>query len=305
MAACIIEPNNNDHSNDHVTKPNVLADDIINEEKKTMREDVHIAISLMQEHIKTKASFDLSISCYNPSDINDTYHRELNHIRDIITLPKYHCHITIHSYDDGIRKFTPLHNALVIEIDHHGIVNNALPKAYQSSPEQLLMWLEVINTKKPWDLSLSSSLYLLSGDGKHHKSSNKTITTTPVTLSISNVPSPSIDNITLFSEGNINSYGLSNEYTLVCTGISIKSTVTACKYIDNSNNTYDPTSWANVDQAFKHNEAIDCPSFDPADVNFTAGNFNHLWLPNKKTLIIWANTINGLNSYTTANIGPE
>lgn len=294
--ACSLETisNHNDYLSDGITKTNDLAHD----EKKNLSEDKNIYISLTQEHIKTKASFDLSIECHNPQNINDNYHATISHSKDIVAIPpQYHCYITINSYDDGKRKFTPLHEALVIEIDHHGSGKKTLPKAYESTP--LLMWLEFIPTQ-PWDLSLASSLYLSSGSKTHHKSSNKTIITKAINLSMNNIPAPNIDNITLFDEENINNYNINNNYTLIAS----ESEVSTCKYIDNSSNNYDPTSWASVDQAFNAHEAHECPSFNPADPSFTSGNFNQLWLPQQKTLIIWANSVNGLNSYTTANIGP-
>lgn len=208
------------------------------------------------------------------------------------------CSIAVQQYFDGTNTFTPVNvNApLTISVATDGAVAQTSPVQYTTGGgTPILQWYAAAQGVSLYTIVMSFTSETVSG--------NSSVTPTnlasqAVPLSISGITAPTVSSLFVYDIPAINS--VAESYTLVAS----VSNATSCKYIDNSSATYTPTSWSSVNTAYNAGGAQACPVFVPGQLNFSQGNWTSLWSTGVKTLIIWANTVNGLNAYTTANIGP-
>jgi len=125
------------------------------------------------------------------------------------------------------------------------------------------------------------------------------LTAKTYTVSISQAavaPSVSLVTVTQISILGILNYTL----TAVVTGSS------ACKYIDNSTSTYNPSNWISVNSAYTNSNAKTCPIIIPGSPLLVAGNWTMAFKTGTTTLVIWAKTsTSGVSAYTTSNIAGQ
>lgn len=206
------------------------------------------------------------------------------------------CHITVSGYNDGSNSYAPVESPLVINIASNGAVSTSSIVQYTTGGgTPTLIWFAAAQGVSAYTIVLNFINELVSGN---NTLSPTDLAATAVPLSIDGILAPVVSSLLLYSIPAINSALAS--YTLV----GSVSNFTSCKYIDNSSSIYTPTAWSSVNTAFNAVGAQACPSLVPGVGNFANGNWTSLWGAGVKTLIMWANTVNGLNAYTTANIGP-
>lgn len=206
------------------------------------------------------------------------------------------CSVSMAQYFDGTNTFSPVNvnSPLTISVSSDGTISPASAAQYTTGGgSPILQWYAASQGAASFTIVINFTNEAVSG--------NSSVTPTnlagqTISLTIADVLAPTVSSLLVYNIPGINSSPTS--YTLV----SNVSNYTSCKYIDNSSNTYTPTSWSSVNTAFQ--SAQTCPVFVPGQVGFSQGNWTSLWSTGVKTLIIWANTVNGLNAYTTANIGP-
>lgn len=204
------------------------------------------------------------------------------------------CRLTVTGFFDGTNTYSSVSSMLVITISQTGSV--ATTGSYQYvNGSGVNQWL--LATQGP-------SLYTVN---LGYAAQNLTATTsvTPSVLSLQNmsdtlaqVVAPTVANLTL-----------TETRVLLITYDTLTANVTSstgCKYIDNSgaSPTYNAASWSSVNTAYNNASAANCPIMVPGSPLLILGNWTLLWKTNIKTLVIWANTLNGVTAYTTAMVGP-
>jgi hypothetical protein len=206
------------------------------------------------------------------------------------------CHITLVSYSDATNTYTAVTTSLVINISSTGTVSNAAAVEYTSGGgSPVLQWFAAAQGASPYTVIINYAADAITVD------TSPTITNLTghtVTLTVAQIPAPVVSSLILYFTPALNGAAASYTLTAAVTGS------TSCKYIDNSAGTYTPTSWASVNTAFNAAGAQPCPQFVDGATGFTPGNWTAFWVAGTKILIMWADTVNGLSSYATANIGP-
>jgi hypothetical protein len=248
-----------------------------------------------REGVFTPSTFTLGLSCDNVYGTGQTGDWTQNNVQvnTSVSIPAgKNCRITLTSYYDGTNTYSAVLTSLVTTVSTTGTITSSAAAEYNSGGTMI------------WIYSSQAATYSI----QYNYSSNAITATTSITptvitiqtvaLAISGCTAPAVSGLTLYSLGAINSAAAT--YTLVATVTG----ATGCKYIDNSNSTYSPTSWNSVNNAY--NAATNtCPSFTPASNGSTTGNWTNEYggsgPPAQKTLIIWYNICNGINAYTTAN----
>jgi hypothetical protein len=252
------------------------------------------------EEITTSASLTLGLVCDNVYGTNATGDWSQNNVSVTLTsgagtvqLPQSKaCRITLTNYYDGTNTYTAVLTSLVVTVSTAGAIAVQAPGTAQEY---------IGGGIKDWFFAASAGTYsIVYNFAADSITATQTITPTvisiqTVNLAIAGITPPTVTGLTLYSLGPINSQAAVG-YTLVATVTGS----TSCKLIDNSSSTYTATSWSSVNTAYNA-ATITCPSFVPG----VAGNQNN-WTSyyngtTQKTLTIWANTVNGLNAYTTAN----
>lgn len=127
------------------------------------------------------------------------------------------------------------------------------------------------------------------GGGGEDDEGNNFVT---VEITVDEIPAPNISDISLLIVPSMNSE------PAVATITASVSGSTSCKYIDEDRYGFiNPESWQSVQAAFKSIRAVNCPSFvTPAAI----GNWSTSWNTGDTFIIMWANTVGQLSSYTTA-----
>lgn len=252
-------------------------------------------LSANHDGVLVASTFTLALSCDNVYGTGQNGDWSQNNVAATtsVSLPaSKNCRITLSSYCDASDTcFNPVLTSLVTTVSTTGTITSGSATQYTAS-----------GNIKQWFYSSQAGSYSI----QYNYAADAITATTSITptviniqtvsLAIASITPPTVSNLTLYSLGAINSAAAT--YTLIATVTGS----TGCKYISNNSNTYNPASWNSVNTAYNNGSAVSCPSFTPASNGSTTDNWtNKYGGTGQKTLIMWANTVNGLTAYTTAN----
>lgn len=261
-----------------------------------------VKITILNSSVLATPTLKVSAACDNVFNTNATGDWSIQNLTitsSVSIINGKNCRITLNNYFDGTNTFTPLVPAspLVIAIASNGSVTTTSAFEYTNgaTPTPTLQWFSA---------SIGASNYTVAISFANNAVSATTsltptvLSTQTVSLANAGVTAPSVSNI-LITETVVL---LVHLYTFT----AVVSNSTACKYIDNSGGSppYNPSNWISVNSAYNNASATTCPVLIPGSPLLVAGNWNNLWKTGVKTLVIWANTLNGISAYTTSNIGP-
>jgi|SRR5579871_2117877 len=254
-----------------------------------------IEIAVIKDGVMTSGTLTLNTSCSNvfgATHPGDWTENSITATSSVSVLAGVACTITMVSYNDGSHIYTATGSPLTINISSSGAVPPASATQYTSGgASPILQWFSASQGASAYAIVIN---YAADAITNSTVTSTTNLSATTISLSMINIPAPTVLGVTLTISNSAGTYS----YTLTATA----SGATGCKYIDNSNAVYSPTSWTSVNTAYGAVGATSCPTLTPGSA--TVGNWNSLWHAGKTTLVMWANALGGVNAYTTANFGP-
>lgn len=258
-----------------------------------------ISVSLILAHTLANPNATFDINCdnvYNKNINGDWQQSNITASSSISIISNKNCQLTLKQYFDGNNTFTPTisNSPLIINIASNGVVTTTATISYtdNATPTANRAWFIAGQGGSTYSIIINYANDAISAT-QSISPSNLTIATMNITMA--NIIAPSVSSI-IVTQTQITSY----QYTLT----AVVTNATGCKYIDNTSNTYTPSNWISVNQAYNNGSAKTCPVLIAGSPLLQIGNWNSVWKNNKITLVIWANRQNGINAYTTANFGP-
>lgn len=270
----------------------IIYDEILS--KNEDDELIYVSLILAHSLANPSATFDVACSnVYNTNANNDWRQNNVNVSSSIGIINNKNCTLTLKQYFDGINTFTPSNNPLVINIANNGVITTTAAILYSdNATTPNLAWFIAAQGGSTYNLIINYAADAIIATQSINPN-NLSITT--MNINMANIVAPSVSSITVTQTKK-----RGTQYTLTAT----VSRSTGCKYIDNTSNTYTPSNWISVNQAYNNASAKTCPVLTLGSPLLQNGNWNNLWKSGVITLVMWANTQNGINAYTTANFGP-
>jgi hypothetical protein len=247
-----------------------------------------------KEALYVAGNLTLNISCdnvYAPSSPGDWTQNNVAATTTISIVANKNCTLALVNYDDGTNVYSAVLTMLSIAISSTGTVTQSTPQQYTSGGgSPVLQWFSATQNGAPYTAAINYAASAIINTGP----TLIDLLSTSFMVNMFNVTSPTVSDAALTITNNAGTY--SYTFTAVVSG------ATSCKYIDNSLATYAPTSWSSVNTAYNAAGALSCPVLTPGSA--AIGNWATLWQDGKITLVMWANTLDNANAYTTANFGP-
>jgi len=258
---------------------------------------VQVKLSFEHAGVMMSAGSVLNLSCDNVYSASSPGDWTQNNVSATTTFSLVHnknCHVVLVSYNDGTNTYTDTGTRLNIAVSNSGVVSAASALQYTSGGgSPILKWFAAAQGQTTYSMVINYTDNTVSSSTV----AKTNLTSQAVSLSAAPITSPTVSSLTLYSIPAIN--GASISYTLTAS----VSGYTACKLIDNTSGTYTPTSWSSVNTAYNA-ATTSCPTMVDGQVGFSIGNWTSYWVSGQKTLVMWANSLNGFNAYAVANIGP-
>lgn len=258
---------------------------------------VQVKLNFEHEGIIMSAGSVLNLSCdnvYSASSPGDWTQNNVSATTTFSLVNNKNCRVVLVSYNDGSNTYTDTGTKLTITVSSLGVVSPASALQYTSGGgSPILQWFAAAQGQTTYSIVINYTSNTVSSSTV----SRTSLTSQTVSLSAAPIASPSVSSLTLYSIPALN--GASISYTLIAS----VSGYTGCKLIDNSSSTYSPTSWSSVNTAYNA-ATVSCPTMVDGQTGFSIGNWSSYWVSGQKTLVMWANSLNGLNAYAVANIGP-
>ena len=252
-------------------------------------------LSFKHDETVMAGTFTLNLSCdnvYSASSPGDWTQNNVSATSTVSIVAGKSCTITLVSYNDGTNTYSAVGTQLSIAVSNTGTITQSTARQYTTGGgSPTLKWFSANQGGSTYSAVVNYVSDPVSNTSSVTQTNLSAIT---FTLSMNGVAAPTVSGITLTITTSSGTYS----YTLTAT----VSGSTGCKYIDNSSSTYTASSWSSVNTAYAAAGATACPTLTPGSA--TSGNWNSRWQSGKKTLVIWVNTLNGVNAFTTANFGP-
>ena len=255
-----------------------------------------VAVAVRRDGVFLTAGFVLNVSCdnvYGTAAAGDWQQNNISATSSVSVVANKACHITVLSYNDGSNTWTPVSSQLVVNISSSGVVTSASALQYQTGSPTTYQWYSAVQGSSSYTVIIG----YVGNSVSNATTSLTSLTSQTITLSAALIAAPVVSSLTLYNIPSINSGSASNTLTASVSGY------TACKLIDNTSGTYTPSSWSSVNTAYAA-ATTTCPSFVDGQAGFAIGNWTNYWVTGHKTLVMWANTVDGMNAYAVANIGP-
>lgn len=259
---------------------------------------LHLSVAPSADGIFADPSFTYTIGCdnvYNTGLSND-WTQSNRTVSNSISIPQGKvCRLSLSNYFDGTTNFTPVqvNVPLVITVSTTGLISASPPAQYSNG--STLQWFSAIQNGAAYTVKLNTALHTLS--------STTSLSPTAISLQSFNLANDQV------SPPSVTNVRVTQTRILVVVYYTLTAVVTnssGCKYINNSGVTppYNVSDWTSVNTAYNSLASNACPIMVPGSPLLLLGNWTSLWQPGIKTLVMWANTVNGVNAYTTAMVGP-
>jgi len=270
-------------------------------------------VELIVEQVRmlTSGSLNLNLACSNVYGTGASNDWQQNNVSVTTTISgsietasvsvvaSVACTITINSYNDGTATWSPTAASTVMTLSNAGVVtSNSSAQAYNNG-SGTTQWF----TAGPNGGTAYSVLILFAKDPLTNSAVSLTnLSAQAVTLTVENVPAPTVSNVGLYLVPAMN--GVAASYTFAATASASSSPVgtLACRYVNNTSNTYTATSWQSVNTFFNGGTGgTACPTYTPGQAG-TQGNWTSIYSASNTFMVVFANTVGNLTSYVTYNV---
>lgn len=260
---------------------------------------IHVAIR--HDSIMSSGILTLKVTCDNVFNTNASNDWSINSVDvtdSVYVISNKSCHLSILNYNDNTNIFSPINSGspLLINISSSGVISTPVSAVEYTTQggQPILQWFSASQGLSNYSININFAADAVAAITALTPTNLQAQT---VSVSNSQVAAPSVTSVIVTGTGLIIKL-----YTLT----AIVTGSTGCKYINNSppNPPYTPSNWISVNAAYNAAGAQSCPVLIPGSINLVIGNWSSQWQVGSKTLVMWANSVNGVNAYTTANVGP-
>jgi|GEM_PF-2057952 len=262
---------------------------------------VDVKLKVLHEGLLTAGDMTVNLACDNVFGGGATGDWTSNNVSTtsgstVSVVAGKACRVTLVNYSDSSNTYSAVSSSLVVSISSSGVVTAASALQYTSGGgSPVLQWFAA-SSGGSYSIVFN---YAADAITASTVTSATALTGQTITLTVAQVPAPTVSGLTVYNVPTLN--GVAATYTLVVTSPVITGSI-SCKYILNNGNTYTATSWSSVNSAFNNVSAVACPQFIDGGSGFSVGNWTTNWNTGNTYLIMWANTVNNISSYTVANV---